>query len=85
MSKPKRRPKGFPLRVTRASVEFDKILDEVGPIARAIRARFHRTELWRLRTGRRVARLDTANAVKEITKGRIPSHWWLEEPRKRAA
>jgi hypothetical protein len=53
-------------------------------MADAIRRRFHRTELWRLRTGRRVAELDTADFIERATKGRIPVQWWRQRVREAA-
>lgn len=67
------------LRTTRASKELDRILDERGPRAEALKVRFHRTHLWRLRTGRRVANLSTAEKIEKVSKGAIRAKWWLQE------
>lgn len=69
------------LRRSRAARELDKVLDEDGPTAKAIRREFHRTSLWRLRTGRRQGELDSAKLIEKKSRGRIRATWWREDVR----
>jgi len=62
---------------TKGSRELDKILVEEGRLARAIKREFHRSVLWRYRTGRRLPELDGAVLIAKLTKRRIPEAYWL--------
>jgi hypothetical protein len=55
---------------------LDALLDETSPEAEAIKLRFHRTMLWRLRTGRRSPDLQTAIQIGELSKERVPAAGW---------
>lgn len=59
-----------------SSASLDALLEETSPEAEAIRLRFHRTMLWRLRTGRRSPDLQTAIELGELSKERVPAAGW---------
>jgi hypothetical protein len=59
-----------------ASDKLDAVLLKGGPVAKALLRRYHRTVLWRLRTGRRSAAADTRQTVAELTGRKIaPADW----------
>lgn len=60
-----------------SSVALAEVLSEGGEEAAAITARFDRSMLWRLRTGRRLPELETAVALQELSGGRIDAAGWL--------
>lgn len=60
-----------------SSVALAQILEEGGEAAEAITARFHRTMLWRLRTGRRLPELETAIVLETLSEGRIQAAGWF--------
>lgn len=57
---------------TVSSRALDSLLDTDTPQSKAIKSRFHRTMLWRLRTGRRSPDLDTAAEIEKLTRGTRP-------------
>lgn len=63
---------------SRSSVALDELLDRGGDAAEAIRTRFHRTMLWRLRTGRRLPEIETATELHRLSGGRVPIDGWTE-------
>jgi len=65
-----------PTKCTKGSRELDRIMAEDGPLARAIQRKFHRSVLWRLRTGRRQPELESAVLMAKVTKGRLPESYW---------
>lgn len=66
-----------------SSVALAAVLEEGGEHAAAITARFHRTMLWRLRTGRRLPELETAIVLQDLSGGRVDAAGWLRPaPRK---
>jgi hypothetical protein len=56
-------------------------LAEKGTLARAIKRKFHRSVLWRLRTGRRLPELEGAVLMARVTKRRIPEVYWTKPVR----
>jgi hypothetical protein len=60
-----------------SSRALDELLDTDGPESEAIRARFHRTMLWRYRTGRRKPDIETAKTLAELSGGRVPMNGWV--------
>lgn len=71
---------GEPQRnITVASEILDLILDTDGPDAEAIRARFHRTMLWRYRTGRRTPHSNVLPTLTALSRGKIPMPAWFEK------
>jgi len=68
-----------------SSVALDEVLQEDGVESRAIAERFHRTMLWRLRTGRRSPDLKTAGELQELSAGRVDALGWLKPVRLRRA
>jgi len=65
-----------PVKVSRASVELDRILRAGGSIAAALRKAIDRAALWRFRTGRRQPDVRGVVLIRQITGGRIPEEWW---------
>lgn len=63
-----------PLSVSAASL--GAILDRSGKAATYIRERWHRTMLWRWRTGRGRPDLDTAAELHKVTRGRVRADGW---------
>jgi hypothetical protein len=61
---------------TRAAIMLDRVLSEDGPIARALRKAFIRSQLRRWRTAKRKPDIDGVLEVERLTKGMIaPKHW----------
>lgn len=66
-----------------ASRALDALLTEGGPEAEKVAARFHRTMLWRFRTGRRMPDIVTASALHALSGGRVAIDGWVPiEPRR---
>ena len=60
-------------------------MTEGGPAADAVRGAFHRTILYKLRTGRRGPELATAVQIERLTGGRVSTEGWLVNRRPKAA
>lgn len=73
------------ITVSESSRLLDALLSEGGDVAALLVATFHRTTLWRLRTGRRRPEMDTANDIARITHGRVPVTGWVAKRSTRAA
>lgn len=69
------------IKCTRGSRELDRILVENGSLAKAIKRKYHRSVLWRFRTGRRIPELVCAVRMARVTKGRIPEPFWTQPVR----
>lgn len=69
-----------------SSAALDALLGGESPESTAITARFHRTMLWRLRTGRRFPDLQSAIEIERLSAGQVPASGWeilkQEEPAK---
>lgn len=66
-------------RPSLASQTLARILEEEGPMAERIRAKLHRSALWRLSTGRRQPRISTAMMLERVTRGRVMASDWDPE------
>ena len=64
-----------------ASDKLDAVLAKGGPVAAALLRRYHRTVLWRLRTGRRSAAPDTRDTIAELTGYKIALVDWVRPAR----
>lgn len=62
-----------------SAVALSIVLSEDGQAARAITARFHRTLLWRLTTGRGLPDLATATELETLSGGRIDATKWIRD------
>lgn len=61
-----------------SSVALDQFLKDAGEAEmEALSARFHRTMLWKLRTGRRGPELETAVELERLTGGKVSAAGWL--------
>lgn len=67
-------------RRCRAAVELDRILEEGGPVAEAIRRQFHRTILSRARHGHRKVSGPSMVLLSKLTEGRIAESDWYQKP-----
>jgi hypothetical protein len=66
-----------PLTPSCASAALDVLLSLDGdPHADAVRERFHRTHLHKLRRGERKPDADTAFQIETLTQGRVPAVGW---------
>ena len=71
---------------TISSLALGALLDDKeNPHAQAIAGRFHRTMLWRLRTGRRSPDLETAAEVEKLSGGLVTAVGWTQKTAKEPA
>jgi hypothetical protein len=63
---------------TVSSAKLDALLNQESPESSAIRLRFHRTMLWRLRTGKRSPDLETASLLQSLSGGKIAAVGWTQ-------
>lgn len=68
-------------RPTRGSRTLARILAENGPLAERIRARFGKSVLSRLASGRRGPAMETGVALAILTRGKIPERAWVDKDR----
>jgi hypothetical protein len=61
---------------TPSGIALGEVLDEGGPIAKAIEAAVHRTMLWRFRTGRRQPDAETIAKLHNLSNGRVAANGW---------
>jgi hypothetical protein len=61
---------------TQSSEALDAVLNKGGADAEQIRDKFHRTMLWRLRSGKRSPELQTAVDIEKITGGKVTAEGW---------
>jgi len=61
---------------TDSSEALDGLLEKDVPETRAILKRFHRTMLWRFRTGRRSPDLQTAIELQKLSGQKVPAAGW---------
>jgi hypothetical protein len=58
-----------------------RILEENGPLAERIRARFDKSVLSRLASGERGPHIETGVALRKLTRGRILEEYWVDPAR----
>lgn len=63
---------------SRSSLALHQLLDEQCPQTEALRRKFHRTVLHRLRMGKNKPNVTHASVIEELTDGRVPANGWRD-------
>ncbi len=65
--------------MSQSAEALEALLKVDGPEAEAIRARVHRTALWRYLQGRRRPDLRTATLLEELSSGKVRAAGWSDD------
>lgn len=67
------------MAASKSSEALDALLDEDCPEARAIIDAYHRTVLWRYRTGRGKPDADGVAEIERLSGKRVPANGWRDQ------
>lgn len=62
--------------LSRSAKALAKVLKQGGPAARALKARFHRVQLYGYRVGRRCPDAANIAEIHKLTRGVVPADGW---------
>lgn len=66
------------MSMSQSAIELHRLLEEKSAEADAIKERFHRTVLWKWRTGRGKPSADVLGILEQLSGGRVRANDWLD-------